>query len=180
MQYDSAQQPSRQLSISDAPCEGFSFEPEQLQRCFDFLDTLPVHSIEAGELSLVFLSDEDLAQMHGEYCGDPAPTDVITFDGDPEMDFAGEIFVSIDRALEEAPKHGNTFAEELTLYLIHGWLHLSGLDDIEETDREQMRAGEREVMAALRAAALIPVFSYTPAAPSASAPSASEASAEGE
>lgn len=156
--------PARQLLISEPPCEGFSFSEESLVACFAFLDTLPVYRIGGGELSLVFLSDAALAQMHGEYCDDPTPTDVITFDGDAEMDFAGEIFVSIDRALAQAPHYGHSYAEELTLYLVHGWLHLAGLNDIEEADRARMRVAEREVMAALRAAGKVPVFAYTPAA----------------
>lgn len=152
---------SRSLSIdwgSEALEAALPLEAEQVQALVDFLDTLPQYRIGAGELSLVFLSDADLAHMHGEYCDDPSPTDVITFEGDALMDFAGEIYVSAERALEEAPRHGHSFAEELTLYLVHGWLHLAGLDDIAEADREQMRRAEREVMDALRAVGRLPQF----------------------
>lgn len=138
-------------------------DEQQLQALVDFLDSLPDIRIGKGELSLVFFSDEDLAQMHGEYCDDPSPTDVITFEGDADMDFAGEIFVSAERALEEAPRHGHSFAEELTLYLVHGWLHLAGLDDIAEADRTQMREAERRVMDALRAAGKVPQFRFVEA-----------------
>lgn len=150
----------RILTFSESPREGFTFEEAQVQACIDHLDTLPQYRVAAGELSLVFLTDDELAQMHGDYCDDPTPTDVITFGGDADMDFAGEIYISVDRALEVAPQHGNSFAEELTLYLVHGWLHLAGLNDIEEADRAQMRVAEREVMASLKAAGLIPSFSY--------------------
>lgn len=151
----------RILSIdwgSEALEAALPLDAAQLQAFVDCLDGLPQYSIGVGELSLVFFSDADLAQMHGEYCDDPSPTDVITFEGDAEMHFAGEIFVSAERALEEAPRHGHSFAEELTLYLVHGWLHLAGLDDIADADRKQMRIAECEVMAALRAAGKLPQF----------------------
>lgn len=152
---------SRSLSIDWGSQEleaALPLDLEQLSGLVDFLDTLPQYRIGAGELSFVFLSDVDLAQMHGEYCDDPSPTDVITFEGDVDMDFAGEIYVSAERALEEAPRHGHSFAEELTLYLVHGWLHLAGLDDIAETDRAQMRAAEQTVMDAIRSAGKLPQF----------------------
>ena len=52
----------------------------------------------AGELSLVFLTDAALAQIHADFMDDPTATDVITFEGDPLAGLAGEICVSVDTA----------------------------------------------------------------------------------
>src|SRR5665213_4112481 len=81
----------------------------------------------ADELSIVFLTDPALAGLHAGFMGDPTPTDVITFAGEPALGSAGEICVSADAAARYAP--GRDFSLELTLYLVHGWLHLAGHDD---------------------------------------------------
>jgi probable rRNA maturation factor len=107
------------------------------------------------------MDDNEIAELHEAYLADPTPTDVITFPGDPAMEFAGEICVSVDHALAHAKTHGQTFQEELTLYLVHGWLHLAGLNDIEESDRRKMRQAEASIMAALRQAGVIPNFTLT-------------------
>ncbi|GHC04227.1 hypothetical protein GCM10007047_21160 [Cerasicoccus arenae] len=130
----------------------------QLRHCFTLLDGMEHYGAPTGELSLVFMSDTDLAQLHADFLDDPSPTDVITFPGDEEMDFAGEICVSVDRARDEAPKHGLSFSEELTLYLVHGWLHLAGLDDLDDASREEMRFAESLCVQLLHAEKAIPEF----------------------
>jgi probable rRNA maturation factor len=111
-----------------------------------------------GDLSVAFLTDKHLASLHHTFLEDPTPTDVITFPGDPLMDFAGEVCVSVDRALAVCSENGQTFQEELTLYLVHGLLHLAGWDDRSPGDRVEMREGESRVMQALREAGVVPLF----------------------
>ena len=87
----------------------------------------------AGELSLVFLTDPALAQIHADFMDDPTATDVITFEGDALAGLAGEVCVSADTAARYVgsalgPTSQKTFARELTLYVVHGWLHLAGYD----------------------------------------------------
>ena len=55
---------------------------------------------------------------------------------------AGEICVSVEQAWDEALSRDLPFHRELSLYLIHGWLHLVGFDDIERVERKQMRFEE--------------------------------------
>src|SRR5690606_31383411 len=78
-----------------------------------------------GELSLAFLTDKKLAQLHDDFLDDPTTTDVITFEGQPELGVAGEICVSADTAATYSKEHDRDFSEELTLYVVHGWLHLA-------------------------------------------------------
>lgn len=99
-----------------------------------------------GELSLVLLGDSEHCDLHERFLNDPEVTDVITFQGSPEDGLAGEIVINFDQALREAALRGCETADELLLYLAHGWLHLAGLDDRSDVDREGMRHAERELL----------------------------------
>lgn len=114
-----------------------------------------------GDLSIAILSDSKVAEIHGEFLEDPTETDVITFPGDPEMDFAGEICVSVDRANNCHTQNGTSFSEELTLYIVHGLLHLSGLNDKTEEQSIAMRAGEKKTMDSLAQANQVPQFTFS-------------------
>ena len=103
-----------------------------------------------GELSVALLTDPALAQLHATFLGDPKTTDVITFAGEPALGVAGEICVSADTAATYARKHRRRFAAELTLYVVHGWLHLAGYDDLVPVKKQAMRRAERRAMALLR------------------------------
>lgn len=113
----------------------------------------------AGEMSIAFLTDAALARLHGDFMDDPTTTDVITFPAAAAgHDQAGEVCISVDTARAYAAKHDRPFAEELTLYLVHGYLHLCGYDDRTPVTRRQMRGAERQAIAALRAARKMPAF----------------------
>ncbi len=112
----------------------------------------------AGELSLVFMTDPVLAQIHADFLNDPTMTDVITFAGDPTLGTGGEICVSADRAAHYAENHQRDISDELTLYLVHGWLHLAGYDDLEPAKKRRMRAAETRAMKILTAAGIKPAF----------------------
>jgi len=113
----------------------------------------------AAELSLVFLTDAALARLHADFLDDPTTTDVITFAGDPALGTAGEICVSVDTAAAYARDHRRPFSEELTLYLVHGWLHLAGHDDLVPARKRAMRRAEARAMRALARAGALPSFS---------------------
>ena len=102
--------------------------------------------IKEGELSIAFVSDAEIAQVHADFMDDPSPTDVITFPAQPEMKSAGEIIVSVDHAHSRAAELGEQFSRELSLYLVHGWLHLAGYDDSKESDRAKMREAEQKAL----------------------------------
>lgn len=93
--------------------------------------------LEIVEVSLV--SDEAIAAVHGEFMADPTPTDVMTF-------HHGEILVSADTAMREAPAHGHTHEEELLLYIVHGLLHLNGYDDMTPPARDRMHRRQDEIL----------------------------------
>ncbi len=119
-------------------------------------------AVPAGELSVVFLTDAALAALHAQFLDDPTTTDVITFEGDPKLGVAGEICVSVDTAAAYARQHDRDFSAELTLYLVHGWLHLAGHDDLKPQKKRAMRRAEARAMAVLRGAGAMPAFRLKP------------------
>lgn len=121
----------------------------------------PIRPVPPGPLSLAFLTDSALARLHATFLGDPAPTDVMTFSGSAAGGPVGEICVSADAARAFARRHHRDFSSELTLYIVHGWLHLAGLDDRHSAARRRMRAAEARALARLRAAGSIPRFAFT-------------------
>lgn len=111
----------------------------------------------AGELSVAFMTDTQLAALHAAYLDDPSETDVITFEGDPSLGVAGEICVSADAAMRQSARPSG-FARELTLYLAHGWLHLAGYDDLKPALKRTMRRAEARALARIEGAAGLPRF----------------------
>jgi probable rRNA maturation factor len=125
-------------------------------------------AIPSGELSIVFLTDAALARLHADFLADPSITDVITFPGDPTFGTAGEICLSVDAALRHlgsSPTLNSQrsrltpFSTELTLYLVHGWLHLAGYDDLVPAKKRAMRRAESRAMKLLHRARHLPEFS---------------------
>ena len=139
-------------------CKRLVVRTAEVRALFLYLDTLEAGKIPPGELSIAFLPDDEMARVHGSFLQEPTPTDVLTFPGNETHGHAGEICVSVDRAEYEAQHRGHTLARELTLYLVHGWLHLAGWDDHNLGDRRRMRKAEASIMGKLERAGKIPNF----------------------
>ncbi|MCK6448952.1 MAG: rRNA maturation RNase YbeY [Planctomycetes bacterium] len=99
--------------------------------------------------SVVFVSDRELAALHAQWLDDPSTTDVITFDLEGGAGPAGELYVSVDRAVAVSRARGGSVERELALYLVHGVLHLCGYDDRLPSARRRMRRAERRVLESL-------------------------------
>ena len=101
-------------------------------------------------VTVVFLDDADSAGVHGEFFGDESPTDVMTFPlggcGTAADPLTGEIVVGAEHAARVAGELGRDAGEEAILYVVHGALHLCGMDDREAAGRAEMRAAERAVL----------------------------------
>jgi probable rRNA maturation factor len=135
-----------------------------VERLIHALDESGKFAPPSGDLSVALLSTKAMAELHGRFLEDPTPTDVITFDGDPESNNAGEICVCPDIAAEYAADHELNFSEELALYIAHGYLHLCGFDDTTADQRKRMRAAERAAMGVAMTETAIPTFTLRPAA----------------
>lgn len=140
-------------------------EPEaetlQLLQCLERSGRFPVGD---GELSIAFVDDATIARIHSDFMGDPSPTDVITFPADPSMETAGEIIVSVDHARSRSNELDEPFSLELSLYLVHGWLHLAGYDDREPGQRRKMRAAEQNALKIIENEGCSPKFCLKPQA----------------
>jgi probable rRNA maturation factor len=102
-------------------------------------------NLKADSIACIFVEDKFLAEMHQQYLADPEKTDVITFNlGDAAVE--GEIYISFERAFEQAAVFNVSFEEEITRLVIHGLLHLAGYDDLVEPDRIKMKAQENKLL----------------------------------
>lgn len=129
---------------------GLRIHQPLLRRALRTLDIEPDFTLPPGDLSLVFVDREEMIELHQRYLDDPSPTDVITFPGDPAMEQAGEVIVSVAEALLRSTDHGLTPNEEIFLYLIHGWLHLTGKGDHNPAERRAMRRAEKTALDLIR------------------------------
>jgi probable rRNA maturation factor len=99
-------------------------------------------------VSVVFVSDGELARLHAEHLDDPSPTDVMAFDlGEAGGGPAAEVYVSVERARAVARARDLAPERELALYVVHGVLHLCGFDDRSGPERARMRRAEPTVLA---------------------------------
>lgn len=105
--------------------------------------------------NLMFVGDKAMAGINWNFLQHEGTTDVITFSyfdgGEIEPGEAGvELVVCGDAAVREgAARKDSSYAEEMTLYIVHGFLHAAGEDDLDPASRKIMRRREKAVMAVL-------------------------------
>lgn len=107
---------------------------------------LSVANIHYDEVTIHFVDNETMCDLHSDYFNDPSPTDCISFPMDdtevPGYRVMGDIFVCPETAIKYVKEHGGDVYQEVTLYVIHGLLHLIGHDDIEDSENQVMREAE--------------------------------------
>ncbi|AHA29126.1 rRNA maturation RNase YbeY [Exiguobacterium sp. MH3] len=112
-----------------------------------------------SELSVTFVSNDEIQEINREWRGKDQATDVISFAmeelGEDEIDFGlledepivlGDLIISIERCREQAAEYGNHFERELGFLAVHGFLHLLGYDHIEKADEEVMTKRQEEIL----------------------------------
>lgn len=111
---------------------------------------LEFHQLTCDEMAVHFITDIKMRKLHAEYFNDPSPTDCITFPIDRDASsgyfFLGEVLICPRTALNYIDVNGGELYNEITLYMVHGILHLLGYDDIEKRDQKIMRTKEKELM----------------------------------
>lgn len=132
-------QSQRALTIDDTSVQ------EALFKLLDF------YKISTEEVAVHFVSKKTICELHARFFDDPAPTDCITFPGDDPAIFLGELFICPAVAKAYAKKHRLDPLEETTLYLVHGFLHLLGYNDIEQEEEREMRTQETRALKFLKA-----------------------------
>ena len=102
-----------------------------------------------GEIAYIFCSDEKILEVNRQYLQHDYYTDIITFDYDEEDVISGDLVISLDTVRTNADKFGKEYTEELNRVIIHGILHLCGINDKGPGEREIMEADENKALAIL-------------------------------
>ena len=102
-----------------------------------------------GDIGYMFVSDEKILEVNRQYLGHDYYTDIITFDYDEGDRINGDIVISLDTVATNAEQYGKTYEDELHGVIIHGILHLCGINDKGPGEREIMEAAENEALAML-------------------------------
>ena len=95
-----------------------------------------------GTLNYIFCSDSELLEINIKHLNHNTFTDIITFDYTEDKKISSDIFISIDRVIENSKKFDTSFENELHRVMIHGVLHLCGYKDKTKSDAELMRKKE--------------------------------------
>ena len=88
-------------------------------------------------------NDEELRRLNREFLNHDYPTDVLSFPAAEEGGELGELAISIERADVQARQHEHALIDELLILMLHGVLHLRGMDH--ERDRGEMARAERKL-----------------------------------
>ena len=100
-----------------------------------------------GEIGYMFVDDEKILEVNNEYLGHDYYTDIITFDYCEGDILNGDLVISLDTVRTNAEKFGKDYDEELHRVIIHGILHLCGINDKGPGEREIMEAAENKALA---------------------------------
>ena len=109
-----------------------------------------------GDIAYIFCDDEKILEVNRQYLKHDYYTYIITFDycddalltGKKDT-IAGDLFISLDTVRSNAEQQGTTYEEELHRVIIHGVLHLCGINDKGPGEREIMEAAENKALAML-------------------------------
>lgn len=108
------------------------------------------HGRRVGDIGYMFVDDERILQTNRDYLGHDYYTDVITFDYDEDDIINGDIVISLDTVRSNAEMLGKSYDDELNRVIIHGILHLCGINDKGPGEREVMEANEDKALALLQ------------------------------
>ncbi len=104
------------------------------------------------EVSVSFVTNEEIHELNRDYRGVDRPTDVLSFQMDEEevygeMDVVlGDIVISMEKALEQAEDFGHSLTREVVYLTVHSMFHLMGYDHMNEEEKAEMRGKEKAVL----------------------------------
>lgn len=112
-------------------------------------ETILSEGFEEGEINYIFCDDEYLHKLNVEFLDHDTLTDVISFDYCMGNLISGDIFISVERVIDNAKDLEISFDDELPRVMIHGVLHYCGFKDKSTEDAKQMRAKEEQYLTVL-------------------------------
>jgi probable rRNA maturation factor len=115
------------------------FAARALPLCLQLKPGKNTDLIKLHEIFVLLVSDRRMASLHQQFLHQAGPTDVLTFQH-------GEVFISVDTARRHARQFGNSLAQELRLYVVHGLLHLHEFDHRNKIEAAEMEKVQRSVL----------------------------------
>ena len=114
-------------------------------------DILIEHNLEDKDLSLILVKSKYIKNINKEYRNKDYSTDVISFascdDKDNiDIDYLGDIFINVDKVIEQAKQLGHSERREISFLLMHGVLHCLGYDHIETNDEKIMITKQQQII----------------------------------
>ncbi|MBQ5380302.1 MAG: rRNA maturation RNase YbeY [Paraprevotella sp.] len=109
-----------------------------------------VYGKKVGEIAYIFVDDEKILEVNRQYLQHDYYTDIITFDYCEGDVISGDLFISLETVRSNAELVGATYEHELNRVIIHGILHLCGIDDKGPGEREIMEAAENRALALIK------------------------------
>lgn len=100
-----------------------------------------------GEIAYIFCSDEKILEVNRQYLQHDYYTDIITFDYCEGNRLSGDLFISLETVKTNSEQFNTPYEEELHRTIIHGILHLCGINDKDPGEREIMEAAENKALA---------------------------------
>lgn len=104
------------------------------------------HHRKLGDIAYIFCDDEKIIEVNRQFLNHDYFTDIITFDYSVGKKISGDMFISLDTVRTNAEQFGSTYNNELLRVIIHGILHLCGIDDKGPGQREIMEAEENKAL----------------------------------
>lgn len=105
------------------------------------------HDRTVGNVNYLFCDDEEILDANRKFLGHDYYTDIITFDYSSGRRIGGDILISLDTVASNAEQLGVSYEEELRRVVVHGVLHLCGIDDKGPGEREIMEQAENQALA---------------------------------
>lgn len=102
-----------------------------------------------GDINFIFVDDQEILRVNREFIGHDYYTDHIGFDYSQGTTISGDVYIGVDTVRTNSEKMGNEYRQELLRVIIHGVLHLCGIDDKTPEERAQMQEAEDNALAAL-------------------------------
>ena len=100
----------------------------------------------AGDIAYIFVDDEEILRVNRQFLQHDYYTDIITFDNSSATTISGDLFISLDTVRSNADGIGVSYEQELHRVIIHGILHLCGINDKGPGEREIMEAAENRAL----------------------------------
>lgn len=105
---------------------------------------------QVGEINYIFCDDSYLNKMNVEFLNHDTYTDIISFDYSLGKELHGDIYISIERVIDNANLYQSTFENELCRVMIHGILHYMGFKDKTRTQQKEMTEKENQCLTTLK------------------------------